>query len=70
VEDAFLVLEGSLTVGWEDSGQTVEMELGPRDLVLYPAGRPHWFRNNNAGRCTVWSVIGTEQPERVVFQNP
>ncbi len=68
VEDAFLVLEGSLTVGWEESGQTVEMELGPRDLVLNPAGRPHWFRNNSVGPCTVWTVIGTEQPESVVFE--
>jgi mannose-6-phosphate isomerase-like protein (cupin superfamily) len=68
VEDAFLVLEGSLTVGWEEAGQMVEMELGPRDLVLNPAGRPHWFRNNGAGPCTVWAVIGTEQPETVVFE--
>jgi mannose-6-phosphate isomerase-like protein (cupin superfamily) len=68
VEDAFLVLEGSLTVGWEEAGQMVEMELGPRDLVLNPAGRPHWFRNNSAGPCTVWAVIGTEQPETVVFE--
>lgn len=68
VEDAFLVLEGSLTVGWEDGGATTEMELGPRDLVLNPAGRPHWFRNNSAGACTIWSVIGTEQPETVTFQ--
>jgi mannose-6-phosphate isomerase-like protein (cupin superfamily) len=68
VEDCFLVLEGSLTVGWEEDGATVEMELGPRDLVLNPAGRRHWFRNNAAGACTVWSVIGTEQAETVVFE--
>ena len=68
VEDAFLVLEGSLTVGWEGAGETVEMELGPRDLVLNPAGRPHWFRNDSAGPCTAWSVIGTERPETVVFE--
>ena len=46
----------------------MEAELGPRDLVLNPAGRAHWFRNNSAGACTVWSVIGTEQPETVVFE--
>lgn len=67
VEDAFLVLEGALTVGWEENGRSVEMELGPRDLVLNPAGRRHWFRNAGYGPCTVWSVIGTEQPEDVVF---
>ena len=68
VEDAFLVLEGSLTVGWMEGDEQVEMELGPRDLVLNPAGRAHWFRNNSAGPCTVWSVIGTDQPESVVFE--
>lgn len=68
VEDAFMVLEGSLTVGWEQDGERVEAELGPRDLVLNPAGRRHWFRNNSAGPCTVWSVIGADQPETVRFE--
>ena len=68
VEDAFLVLEGSLTVGWEDNGVSAEVELGPRDLVLNPAGRRHWFRNNSAGPCTVWNVIGSETPETVRFE--
>jgi mannose-6-phosphate isomerase-like protein (cupin superfamily) len=68
VEEAFLVLEGSLTVGWEENGRTVEVELGPRDLVLNPAGRRHWFRNDGASACTVWSVIGTERPETVRFE--
>lgn len=68
VEDAFLVLEGSLTVGWEENGRTVEAELGPRDLVMNPAGRKHWFRNKGAAACTVWMVIGTEQPETVSFE--
>ena len=67
VEDAFLVLEGSLTVGWEEDGQRVETELGPRDLVLNPAGRRHWFRNNGIGPCTAWSVVGTAHPESVMF---
>jgi len=68
VEDAFLVLEGSLTVGWEQDGQKVEAELGPRDLVMNPAGRRHWFRNNSVGPCTVWSVIGDAKPETVRFK--
>ena len=69
VEDAFFVLEGSLTVGWEDErGGTAEVELGPRDLVLNPAGRPHWFRNAGVGPAVVWTVIGTAGPETVRFQ--
>jgi mannose-6-phosphate isomerase-like protein (cupin superfamily) len=68
VEDAMMVLEGTLTVGWEQDGEQVEMELGPRDMVLNPAGRRHWFRNNGAGACTVWSVIGSAEPETVRFE--
>ncbi|MEZ5812845.1 MAG: cupin domain-containing protein [Rhizobiaceae bacterium] len=68
VEDAFLVLEGSLTVGWEDNGKTVEVELGPRDLVKNPAGRKHWFRNNGAGHATVWTVIGQAEDDGLVYE--
>ncbi|AKO99915.1 MAG: cupin domain-containing protein [Marinovum algicola] len=68
VEDAFLVLEGSLTVGWEDNGETVEVELGPRDLVKTPAGRKHWIRNDGAGAATVWHVIGSSKGDDVVYE--
>ncbi|NIZ08448.1 cupin domain-containing protein [Pseudooceanicola sp. HF7] len=68
VEDAFLVLEGSLTVGWEEDGETVEVELGPRDLVKTPAGRKHWFRNNGAQAATVWYIVGSAEPEAVNFE--
>lgn len=68
VEDAFLVLDGSLTVGWEADGQRVEVELGPRDLVKTPAGRRHWIRNNSAGPATVWHVIGSVEADAVVYQ--
>jgi mannose-6-phosphate isomerase-like protein (cupin superfamily) len=68
VEDALLVLEGSLLVGWEENGETVEMELGPRDLVLNPAGRRHWFRNAGIGPCTAWAVVGDAAAETVKFE--
>lgn len=68
VEDAFLVLEGSLIVGWEENGETVETELGPRDLVKTPAGRKHWFRNNGAAHATVWYVIGSAEPDSVKYE--
>lgn len=68
VEDAFLVLEGSLTVGWEENGETVEVELGPRDLLKTPAGQKHWFRNNSAGHASVWYVVGDASPETIVYE--
>jgi mannose-6-phosphate isomerase-like protein (cupin superfamily) len=68
VEDALMVLEGSLTVGWEEEGTQVAMELGPRDLLLTPAGRRHWFRNDGVGPCTVWTVVGSPAGETVRFE--
>ncbi|MCJ7873528.1 cupin domain-containing protein [Phaeobacter sp. J2-8] len=68
VEDAFMVLEGSLIVGWEKDGETSEVELGPRDLVKTPAGTAHWIRNNSAAPATVWHVMGTAEDDGVVYQ--
>ena len=68
VEDALMVLDGSLTVGWEENGETVEIELGPRDLVKTPAGRKHWFRNNSAAPATVWTVIGQSEDDGVTYE--
>lgn len=67
VEDAYLVLEGSLTVGWEEDGEKVEFELGPRDLIKTPGGQPHWFRNNGAAHASVWHVVGASKPETVRY---
>ena len=67
VEDAFLVLEGSLIVGWIENGETFEVELGPRDLIKTPAGQPHWFRNTRAGHATAWHIVGDAKPETVRF---
>ncbi len=69
VEDAYFVLEGSLTVGWEQAdGRLAEAELGPRDLLLTPAGQPHCFRNNSAGPALVWHVVGEAGGETLRFQ--
>lgn len=68
VEDALLVLEGELTVGWEDEGGDARALLGPRDLLMTPANRRRWFRNDGVGPATVWHVIGTEAPETVRYE--
>lgn len=67
-EDAFLVLEGSLVVGWEENGEFVETELGPRDLVKTPAGRSHWFHNNSSAHSTVWHIIGSASRDSVAYK--
>jgi quercetin dioxygenase-like cupin family protein len=68
VEDAIMVLEGSLIVGWEENGEVAEVELGPRDLVQTPAGRKHWFRNDSHQPVTVWTVIGTSADDGVTYR--
>ncbi len=68
VEEAFLVLEGELTIGWiADDGSLAEAELGPRDLVMTPAGRPRWFANNSVAPATIWRVVGEQSAETVRF---
>lgn len=68
VEEAYFVIEGCLTVGWEENGRTVEQTLGPRDLILNPPGRRHYFRNEGVGDAQFMMVVGTPKAENVNFQ--
>jgi mannose-6-phosphate isomerase-like protein (cupin superfamily) len=68
VEDAYLVLEGCITAGWEEAGKVVEQRLGPRDLVFNPAGQPHYFRNEGLTDAQFMMVVGTPEPETVRFR--
>jgi mannose-6-phosphate isomerase-like protein (cupin superfamily) len=67
VEDAYLVLEGCVTVGWEEDGRSVEQRLGPKDVMLNPLGRRHWFRNDGFADAEFMMVVGTPKPEDVRF---
>ena len=67
-EDAYLVLEGCLTVGWEATGRTVEERLGPRDMIFNPAGQMRYFRNDGVADAAFMLLAGTSQPEEVRFQ--
>jgi carbon monoxide dehydrogenase subunit G/mannose-6-phosphate isomerase-like protein (cupin superfamily) len=68
VEDAYLVLQGCITVGWEAEGKVVEKRLGPRDLICTPAGQPRYFRNDGVEDAHFMMVVGTPNPESVKFQ--
>jgi quercetin dioxygenase-like cupin family protein len=68
VEDAFFVLEGCITVGWEERGGTVEERLGPMDVIFNPAGRVHWFANDGVADAEFMMLVGTPQAEDVSFQ--
>ena len=67
VEDVYFVLEGCITVGWEEAGHKVEEGLGPRDLIFNPAGRVHYFRNDRTADATFMMLVGTAVAEDVGF---
>jgi mannose-6-phosphate isomerase-like protein (cupin superfamily) len=68
VEDAFFVLEGCITVGWDERGGAVEQRLGPKDVIFNPAGRIHYFRNDGVADAEFMMLVGTPQAEDVSFQ--
>jgi mannose-6-phosphate isomerase-like protein (cupin superfamily) len=67
VEDAYFVLDGVLTAGWEETGQLAEERLGPRDLIFNPAGQVHYFRNEGPADAAFLLVAGTAEPDDVRF---
>jgi mannose-6-phosphate isomerase-like protein (cupin superfamily) len=67
VEDVYFVLEGAITVGWEQDGEIVERRLGERDLMFNPAGRAHYFRNDGASDAEFSMVVGAPRPQPVAF---
>jgi mannose-6-phosphate isomerase-like protein (cupin superfamily) len=68
VEDSYFVLEGSLTVGWEEAGHIVEERLGPKDVIFNPAGRAHYFRNDGVADAQFMLLVGSPQAEDIRFQ--
>lgn len=68
VEDAYLVIEGCITVRWEEGNRIVERRLGPKDLIFNPAGRLHSFHNDGVEDAQFMMVVGTPDPEDVVFE--
>ena len=68
VEDVYFVLEGCITVGWEEAGLTVEERLGPKDAIFNPAGRAHYFRNDGVADAEFMLLAGTAPRRDVRFQ--
>jgi mannose-6-phosphate isomerase-like protein (cupin superfamily) len=68
VEEAYFVLEGCVSVGWEEAGSSVEERIGPKDAMFNPAGRIHYFRNDGVADAEFMMLVGTPQAEDVGFQ--
>jgi oxalate decarboxylase/phosphoglucose isomerase-like protein (cupin superfamily) len=69
VEDVFFVLDGCITVGWDDAGHIVEESLGPKDVIFNPAGRFHYFRNHGASDAEFMMLVGAAGTEDVRFHS-
>jgi mannose-6-phosphate isomerase-like protein (cupin superfamily) len=67
VVEHFLVLSGVLTVGWAWGDEVIEARLGPRDMVLNQAGRPHGFRNDGIEPVLMSISVGSGMPRPPVY---
>ena len=52
----------AITEGWEEAGHTVEERLGPKDVILTPAGRVHYFRNDGVADADYCQGIAKIDP--------
>ena len=67
-EEAFFVLEGELTVFFQDSdGNQASAKLGPYEVVSCPPGIPHGFMNESSENVLMQIMIGTGKPGPIGF---
>jgi mannose-6-phosphate isomerase-like protein (cupin superfamily) len=67
-EEAYFVLDGTLTVGWAEDGDTAERRLGRRDVILTPPGRTRWFRNDGMTDATFMLLSGGGSGQELRFE--
>jgi mannose-6-phosphate isomerase-like protein (cupin superfamily) len=68
VEEVFFVLEGRLTVFFEDrAGRQVAAELGKWEMVSCPPGILHGFENRSEADVYMQTMIGSPRPGPVGY---
>ena len=68
VEEAFVVLEGELTVFFQDeTGRQAGNTLGQYEVALCPAGIPHGFVNEGDEDALIQIMIGSGEPGPIGF---
>ena len=71
VEEVFFVLQGRLTVFFEDeAGKYLETSLAPWDCVSCPAGVIHGYQNNSVEPVYMIVQAGKANPEFMGFADP
>ena len=64
VEEVFFVLEGIVTVFFEDeTGRRLDVQLGPWDCVSCPAGVIHGYQNDGVEPAYLQVLAGAGRPE-------
>lgn len=68
VAEAFICLEGELTVFFEDlSGKRVSAKLGQYDAISCPPGIPHGFHNDGNVDVLMQTIVGAGKPGPVGY---
>jgi mannose-6-phosphate isomerase-like protein (cupin superfamily) len=71
VEEVFFVLEGIVTVFFEDeTGRRIDVKLGPWDCVSCPAGVIHGYQNDGLEPVYLQVMAGTAKPEFMGYADP
>lgn len=71
VEEVFFVLEGILTVFFEDeTGPRLEVKLGPWDCVSCPAGVIHGYQNDGLEPVYLQVMAGAARPDLMGYADP
>jgi mannose-6-phosphate isomerase-like protein (cupin superfamily) len=68
VEDAYFVLDGAVTVAWEEDDESAEQQLGRLDVIQNPPGRARSFRNDGIADATFMLLSGGSAQEPLRFE--
>jgi glyoxylate utilization-related uncharacterized protein len=68
VEDAYFVLDGAVTVAWEEGGESGEQRLGRLDAIQNPPGSTRAFRNDGIADATFMLLSGGGAGEALRFE--
>lgn len=62
VEEVFFVIQGEVTIIWEDNGVEAEQVIGPRDMIFCPPGVSRGLRNDTDGDALMLVMLGAGKP--------
>ncbi len=62
VEEVFFVIEGEVTIYWEEDGVRAEKILGPRDMIFTPANVYRGLFNHTDKDCFMLVMLGAGRP--------